>query len=334
MAQNDIYSLAKLFGAKNITDNSFAKTASGINYVNQDGQVDQARELLNSAQTPLGAIGAGINYYIQSKNKKKAIDQLSAELKADNEGKAAQKATIIASLFPEEKRGVADTLDLETLQKFAAKKLEPQDPNAAIDADLDRQYKKAQINKMYRDSSESGSPKPPRLPVQAVKAQNEGLETIGALSGINADLSGVEKQIDSGQLKLGPVNNLVSKAKNFVGMSDETSRNFASFKSTLEKQRNDSLRLNKGVQTEGDAVRAWNELFQNINDPQLVKQRLGEIQKINSRGADLQKLNVDQIRANYGAEPLDYSNYQNRPAAIGGGQAQGGGFKILSIRNQ
>ena len=71
------------------------------------------------------------------------------------------------------------------------------------------------------------------------------------------------------------------------------------------------------MQTEGDAIRAWNELFQNINDPKLVKERLGQIQRINARGADLQKLNVDQIRANYGAEPLDYTSYTNRPGAIG-----------------
>lgn len=325
MPQNDLFSLAKLLGAKNISDSPFAKSPAGINYINQQSQYDNAEELLNSSRTPVGAIGAGINFYIQSKNKRKALEELGAELKADSAKKEQARSTL-AGLFPENQRDVANTLDMDTLTSLAAKRLQ-QDPNAQADAELDRKYKMAQINKLNRESTvpvnpQTGQPAKP-LPTQAIKLQNEELDTIGTLEGINADLGNIEKQIDTGKLPLGPVENIKSKVKNYVGMSDEGSRNFSSFKSTLEKQRNDSLRLNKGVQTEGDAVRAWNELFTNINDPNLVKQRLGEIKKINERGADLKKMNIDQIRANYGAPPLDYSGYENRPAAIGAGQNQG-----------
>ena len=116
---------------------------------------------------------------------------------------------------------------------------------------------------------------------------------------------------DSGKLNLGLISNLTGKARNYVGMSDESSRNLSSFRSTLEKLRNDSLRLNTGVQTDGDAQRAWNELLENINDPELVKQRLGEIAEINARGAELQKLQVESIRSNYDSEPFDFSKYEN-----------------------
>ena len=104
-----------------------------------------------------------------------------------------------------------------------------------------------------------------------------------------------------------------------AGMSSSESRNFATFKSNMERLRNESLRLNTGVQTDGDAQRAWNELFQNITDTNLVKQRLQEIQRINKRGAELQKLKVDGIRANYGYEPLDVSPQMNQRPALGGG---------------
>ena len=80
--------------------------------------------------------------------------------------------------------------------------------------------------------------------------------------------------------------------------------------------RNESLRLNTGVQTDGDAQRAWNELFQNINDTGLVKQRLKEIQGINARAAELQRLRADSVRANYGMAPVDAGAYQNQPAAL------------------
>lgn len=159
----------------------------------------------------------------------------------------------------------------------------------------------------------------PKLPTSALKMQQEELDAIGTSGSINADLGSLEKQIDAGKLQLGPVNNLLAKGKNLIGASDEASRNLASFQSTLEKLRNDSLRLNKGVQTEGDAQRAWNELVSNINDPKVVKQRLGEIQKINERAANLRRMNVDNIRANFGVDPMDVSAYKNQPAAVGGG---------------
>jgi hypothetical protein len=50
-----------------------------------------------------------------------------------------------------------------------------------------------------------------------------------------------------------------------------------------------------------------------------VRQRLKEIQGINSRARDLQKLKVDQVRLNYGAEPLDVSEFTNVAPAVGGG---------------
>ena len=168
------------------------------------------------------------------------------------------------------------------------------------------------------DQSNGGySAKP--IPATALKIQNETLDKLSTASNINKDLSAIEGQLASGTLSFGPVKNLVNQAKNMAGSSDTQSRNFASFKSTLEKLRNDSLRLNTGVQTDGDAQRAWNELFNNINDTGLVKQRLAEIKKINARGADLQKLQVENIRSNYNAPPIDYTPYESQKPALNNG---------------
>ena len=165
------------------------------------------------------------------------------------------------------------------------------------------------------------APKPAKpLPAAALKMQQESLDAISTSAGINADLGGILGQIQSGTLKLGPVANAVSAGKNFAGMSDTQSQNYASFKASLEKLRNDSLRLNKGVQTDGDAQRAWNELLQNINDPGVVQQRLREIQALNERAIGLHQLNIDTIRNNYGAGPLDTSDRVNPKPAIGAGQ--------------
>jgi hypothetical protein len=163
------------------------------------------------------------------------------------------------------------------------------------------------------------NPKP--LPASALKMQQESLDAIGTASAINADLGAIESQIEGGKLSFGPVSNAISSARNAVGMSTEESRNLASFRTNLEKLRNDSLRLNKGVQTDGDAQRAWNELFQNINDTALVKQRLGEIKRLNERAVQLRKMDIDGIRANYNQPELDVGGYTNQPATLNGGKA-------------
>jgi len=151
------------------------------------------------------------------------------------------------------------------------------------------------------------------IPVTALKLQQAEIDRINAASNINAELDGIRQRIEGGKLDLGPAANLGSRALNAIGMSTEGSRNFASMQSTLEKIRNESLRLNAGVQTEGDAQRAWNELVTNINDPELVKQRLAEISQINQRAIDQRMANVDAIRANFGADPYQFQ--QQAPQA-------------------
>lgn len=160
----------------------------------------------------------------------------------------------------------------------------------------------------------TGNSKP--LPTAALKMVQEGKDAIGTASSINADLGAIGQQISSGKLAFGPISNLLNEGRNAAGLSNEQSRNFASFKASLEKLRNDSLRLNKGVQTDGDAQRAWNELFQNINDTALVQQRLGEIQRINDRAVQLRQMDIDGVLQNYGRDPMDTSAYANQPSAI------------------
>lgn len=165
----------------------------------------------------------------------------------------------------------------------------------------------------HAKTNPAGSNKP--LPTAALKLQQDELDAIGTATGLNKDLASFQNMIESGELPLGPVANLEYKARNLAGNSTKESRNYSSFKASLEGLRNASLRLNKGVQTDGDAVRAWNELFENINDGALVSQRLKEIQKLNERAVQLRKMNVDVIRSNYGKESLDVSGRESVTSA-------------------
>jgi hypothetical protein len=177
------------------------------------------------------------------------------------------------------------------------------------------------------DGSVTAPAVPPKpMPAAALKMQQEGLENLSIASNINPMMQRFAEDIDSNKLRLGPVANLMNRGKNFAGSSDEGSRNFASFQATLEKLRNDSLRLNKGVQTDGDAQRAWNELMSNINDPGVVKQRIKEIQGINEKAVELHRMQVNQVRRNFGHPDIDVSGYV-APAAKPSGENSGWGIK-------
>jgi hypothetical protein len=177
------------------------------------------------------------------------------------------------------------------------------------------QLDKAQKGATQINTAETGGYSDKPLPIGALKVQDEALSALGSAGTLDQILAGKEQQIKDGKLSFGPIANITSDGRNAAGFSSDASRNYASFKSDLERMRNESLRLNSGVQTDGDAQRAWNELFQNTNDTDLVSQRLGEIRKLNARAAELQRLRVDGVRTNYNAAPYDFSKYDSQSDA-------------------
>ena len=108
------------------------------------------------------------------------------------------------------------------------------------------------------------------MPSAITKIQDEALSDIGLATSVQRDIDQFKTMLDKKEIDLGPIKNAVNVGQNYLGLSDEKSQNLASFKASLESMRNASLRLNKGVRTEGDAQRAWNELFDNLNDKNVV----------------------------------------------------------------
>ena len=64
------------------------------------------------------------------------------------------------------------------------------------------------------------------------------------------------------------------------------------------------------------------ELFRNLNDQDVVKKRLAEIETINERAASLQKQKVNTLRSEFGKQPVDFSGYEKQPTSVR--DAQGG----------
>ena len=104
------------------------------------------------------------------------------------------------------------------------------------------------------------------LPIGALKLQQEAVDALSAANNTISLTDNINKKLDKNLLELGPVANLINKGRNMAGMSTPQSINYGLMTTDLEKLRNDTLRLNKGVQTEGDAIRAMNEVVQSKND--------------------------------------------------------------------
>jgi hypothetical protein len=212
----------------------------------------------------------------------------------------------------EEQRKPAPAAKLPPIGELQAYRetLPPGDPRRA---EVDAAIKKQTTSQPAAQVNINTGDKP--LPASIVRQQDEIIDRLTTARSIQSDMAAFARQIDEGKLDFGPVRNLVNQGRNLAGASNEESRNFASFKSGLEKLRNDSLRLNTGVQTDGDAQRAWSELFQNINDRDLVRQRLREIEAINARGAQLQEYRLQVLRGNFGAGALPPPPQMQSPSA-------------------
>lgn len=145
------------------------------------------------------------------------------------------------------------------------------------------------------------------LPVGALKMQGETIDALDAANKISELSSKLTNQVKNGQLNLGPMANFLNSARNWAGASNPESVAFSEMNTDLEKLRNDTLRLNKGVQTEGDAQRAMNEVIASKNDPKVFAAAMGRLNEVNTRAAQLQQIKVNDIRGNYGREPYDFS---------------------------
>lgn len=143
------------------------------------------------------------------------------------------------------------------------------------------------------------------MPAGIIKQQQEEVEIVKGTEDINRTLDKYYNDIKNGDLKLGLGKSIRAGVARETGMlSDENTTKLNNFKSDITKMVNASLRLNKGVQTEGDAQRTAQEILSNINDPDYVKERLKILQGYNEAAAKAKREVIDLTRAEYGKEPL------------------------------
>jgi hypothetical protein len=155
------------------------------------------------------------------------------------------------------------------------------------------------------------------LSPQLEKRKLDALDELSVLGGVSADTASLADDIDKGRINLSLLGNLTSGGANALGIGNEETAKYATFRSTLERLRNDSLRLNKGVQTEPDAKRAWDEMFGSLSSEKTVVANLKRIETLNQRAAQLKGKSLNDMLTSRGHEPIDLTEYNIQPASVG-----------------
>ncbi|HFJ9697492.1 TPA: hypothetical protein ACGW13_000160 [Stenotrophomonas maltophilia] len=142
---------------------------------------------------------------------------------------------------------------------------------------------------------DSGKP----LPVGALKDLLAVEDALGGTAVLNDIIQKNAARLADGTLKISPQNAALAWGRTGLGMATEGDVALNEWKSDLTKIVNESLRLNKGVQTEGDAQRAAEELM-SASDQKTVAAALKRLAGFNRRAVELQQRKQGLINSNYG----------------------------------
>ncbi|WP_462052562.1 hypothetical protein ACSYS7_001793 [Stenotrophomonas maltophilia] len=182
---------------------------------------------------------------------------------------------------------------------------------------------------------DSGKP----LPVGALKDLLAVEDALGGTAVLNDIIQKNAARLADGTLKISPQNAALAWGRTGLGMATGGDVALNEWKSDLTKIVNESLRLNKGVQTEGDAQRAANELM-SANDPRTAAAALARLAKFNRQAVELHTRKQDIINANYGRSgtpgvtPRDFGGtLGDPPSARGPGLPAAGAAGAQRARN-
>jgi hypothetical protein len=150
------------------------------------------------------------------------------------------------------------------------------------------------------------------LPARLQQAEDDDYEAIDTVTNLLTSIDPViqslggygEKGVNP-TLRLSALNNTQNQLKNFIGMSTAESQQYAQLQETKARIVNESLRLNKGVQTEGDAVRAATEVEAAWakNDTEATRKALVRLVEINKRAKKNKEAQIARRRQSQGVKP-------------------------------
>lgn len=124
------------------------------------------------------------------------------------------------------------------------------------------------------------------LPAYAFKAEGEDLDTAMQAVNLSGQTDNQIKSLITNKVDFSPVNKARLATKAFAGSTDPDVLAYNEYNNFVTRLVNESLRLNKGVQTEGDAQRAFKELSSARSTADVIRS-LEKIRDINAKAAAL-----------------------------------------------
>lgn len=299
-------------------------TAAPLNYEGQPAGVDQSK-IQNALAMLAGGQGVQMTSGLRTPERNAAVggkpnSQHLRGTAGDYVVPQDQKSAFIANAEAQGLQAI-DEGDHIHVQQPRGGRVMPKQPERAPSA-LQERIVAAQamgateddIRRMVigREGAAAGA-KP--LPVQAL---NQLLGVEDALAGAKSVSAIIQKHADrmgSGALTVAPADAIGARLRTSVGMTNANDVNLNEFRADLTRIVNESLRLNSGVQTEGDAQRAAQELMA-ANDQATAARALRRLAEINRRAVDLQKQKQSLVRKNYGQDAEGNPLGQQRPQPL------------------
>jgi hypothetical protein len=174
-----------------------------------------------------------------------------------------------AALLDLRQQGLENTRQFQLLQQ-GNQALAQQ--NAAFNQEM----KRAEVGR----KEEERKNKP--LPAYLAKGEEADYDTAQSATNLAADANNFINRIKTGEIKFGVKEKASIRARQLVGSSAPDVVSREDYDKFLKVLTNESLRLNKGTQTEGDAVRAAKEL-ESSESPQAAAAAMRRLVEINLR---------------------------------------------------
>ena len=137
------------------------------------------------------------------------------------------------------------------------------------------------------------------LPAYAFKAEGEDLDTAMQAVNLSGQVDNQIKSLITNKVDFSPVNKARLATKSFTGSTDPDVLAYNEYNNFMTRLVNESLRLNKGVQTEGDAQRAFKELSSARSTADVIRS-LEKIRDVNAKAAALRNDLVQARRKSSG----------------------------------
>lgn len=201
-----------------------------------------------------------------------------------------------------------------------------------------------------KNPNQADEPKPlAKISESSLKNVQKTVDDYDFINTTAGQAADILDDIKTGKLDLGLVKNMLNSGQNIAGMSDDKSRAYAKYTRFVQDLVNSNLRLNNGVQTEGDAWRELKSIAANGTnyDNATAEDALKRVIEKANGAADRGRAHIESRKKTFGEDPFEGYNdtvtgWKSRmdainerlkgydaPKATAAAPAAPGGFRVI-----